>query len=367
MKAWSSPLAAGSLALLLASSSVLAQSPAHAAPAQSGTAQSAPDLSQFHSADDLWAHIGQLQKGPANPSASPQDVMDLLRQLTAAASAFQTRYPKDPRRWEAKLIFLQYDSMLASSESRDVDADKIESELKTIAAAPDAPVQAKSQARINLIGLHARMSDGQSLTPDIEQEIVSFIHDFPDEPDDAILQKMRLNSLQNTDPAKAEAFLELLLKDPNRAVVEMAQAQSALRDLTKKPIELQFTAMDGSNVDLKQLRGKVVLIDFWATWCAPCMEKVPDLVKLYNSLHGKGLEIIGISLDSDKSLVLAVTQSSGMVWPQFFDGKGGDNTIASRYGITTIPRMFLVNKKGLVVDPDASEPLEDEVQKLLAE
>jgi thiol-disulfide isomerase/thioredoxin len=369
MKAWFRPLAAGLPAILLCAP-VRAQSPSPApvaTPQQSGTAQGTADFSQFHTADQLWAHIQQLQQGPASASPSPRDVMALLHQLTAASAEFQMRYPKDARRWEAKLIFLQYDSMLASSESRDVDTANIESQLQAVAAAPDAPAEAKRQARVTVIQLHIQDSGQETLTPDVEKEILAFIHDFPDEPVVAELQKMRIESLQKTEPAKAGEALDALLKDANPAVVQMAQAEVAKRDLMKKPLELQFTAADGSKVDLKQLRGKVVLIDFWATWCAPCMEEVPDVVKLYKELHGKGLEIVGISLDQDKSLVEAVTKSYGMAWPQYFDGKGWQNEIASRYGITEIPLMFLVNKKGMVVDPEVHQPDRDEIGKYLGE
>jgi thiol-disulfide isomerase/thioredoxin len=357
-------LAATALTILFVSPTP-AQNPSPT-PAQSGTAQPIPDLSQFHSADDLWAHIQKIQQGPP-PSSTPREVMALLRHLTAAATEFQTRYPKDPRRWDAKLIFLQYDSMLASAESRDIDPDKMESDLNAVANAPDASASAKAQARVNLIQLHAQASGQETLTPDVEKEILAFIHDFPTEPVDAELQKMRLESLQKTDPAKSAALIDALLKDPNPAVVEFAQSQVAGRDLMKKPLDLQFTATDGSKVDLKQLRGKVVLIDFWASWCAPCMERIPDIVTLYKHLHGKGLEIIGISLDQDKSLVKAVTLSNGMVWPEYFDGKGWQNDISSRYGITSIPRMFLLDKKGMVVDPDVQDGLEDKVGKLVTQ
>jgi thiol-disulfide isomerase/thioredoxin len=197
--------------------------------------------------------------------------------------------------------------------------------------------------------------------------MLAFIHDFPDVPDDAQLQKARLESLQKTDAAKAGKLLDALLTDSNPAVADMAKGEVQMRDLMKKPLDLQFTAEDGSKVDLAKLRGKVVLIDFWATWCSPCMEEVPDVVNVYKELHDKGFSIVGISLDEDKSVLEAVTKAQGMVWPQYYDGKGWENVISSRYGIGEIPTMWLVDKKGMVVDVDAREGLEDKVKKLLAE
>ncbi len=367
MKAWLSPLAAGSLALLLPFSTQ-AQSPAPAdAPEQTGTDQALPDLSQFKTADDLWAHIQEVSKGPATPPSDPQEIVALVHQVIAAVTEFQSRYPKDPRRWDAKLIGIQVDSVLASAENQEPDLKKLESDFKSVADAPDAPKDAKEQARLNLIEVHASMSGQQTLTPDAEKEMAAFVHDFPDDPNDGQMQSMRYDYLKTADPVKAAVLLTALLKDPNPDVVQMAQAEVRMRDLMKTPLKLTFTAIDGSTVDVGKLRGKVVLIDFWATWCGPCMEEVPDVVDAYSALHGKGFDIVGISLDQDKSAVESVTKDKGMVWPQYFDGKGWENKISSNYGITSIPCMWLVNKKGMIVDTDAREGLKEKIEKLLAE
>ena len=97
------------------------------------------------------------------------------------------------------------------------------------------------------------------------------------------------------------------------------------------------------------------------------MEAVPDVVALYKELHAKGLEIVGISLDEDKGSMEGVTKSSGMVWPQYFDGKCWDNAISSRYGVTDIPQMWLVDRKGMVVDTDGADDLKEKVEKLVAQ
>ena len=332
-------------------------------PPVSGTAQPTPDFSQFKTADDLWAEIQKLEEGPGDPNASPDTVMALLQQLTGAAGEFQSRFPKDPRRWEAKLVALRFGAMIQAANSEQPNPADIEKTLNEVAAAPDAPVEAREEARLNLISMHA--SGQATLSPDVDKEILGFIHDFPTDTDDAQLQKMRLDSLKTTDAGAEAKLLDALLNDPNPAVVDMAKGEVAMRDVMKKPLELQFTAVDGTKVDLAKLRGKVVLVDFWATWCAPCMEEVPDVVKVYNELHGQGLEIVGISLDQDKTLVESVTKAQGMTWPQYFDGKMWDNEISSRYGITQIPTMWLVDKKGMVTDTDAGTDLEGKVKKLL--
>jgi len=172
--------------------------------------------------------------------------------------------------------------------------------------------------------------------------------------------------------ANVSAELEALLKaddaDPkDKATAEkMLKSFKAMADLKSKPLDLKFTAVDGREVDLAKMRGKVVLIDFWATWCGPCVAELPNVLNTYKELHPKGFEIVGISLDSDKDKLESFVKDKGMEWPQFFDGKGWKNELAVTYDIHSIPAMWLVDQKGMVVDTSARAGLDEKVAKLLA-
>lgn len=148
-------------------------------------------------------------------------------------------------------------------------------------------------------------------------------------------------------------------------VAKLVKTMKAMADLKSKPLDIKFTAVDGREVDLAKMRGKVVLIDFWATWCGPCVAELPNVLKAYKELHPKGFEIVGISLDSDKGKLEKFVADKGMEWPQFFDGKGWKNEIAVTYDIHSIPAMWLVDQKGMVVDTSARAGLEEKVAKLL--
>ena len=110
-----------------------------------------------------------------------------------------------------------------------------------------------------------------------------------------------------------------------------------------------FRAVDlnGTNWDEESLQGKVVLIEFWATWCGPCLEEVPQLKKIYEEFHPKGFEIIGVSLDTAGRRDLERwLRRLGLPWPQVADFRGYSGELALKYGVKLLPASFLVGRSG---------------------
>jgi thiol-disulfide isomerase/thioredoxin len=132
------------------------------------------------------------------------------------------------------------------------------------------------------------------------------------------------------------------------------------------PIDLTFDAVDGSRVDLTSLRGKVVLLDFWATWCPACREEAPNVAGAYEKYHDQGFEVVGISLDEDRNSLSQFTASNGMGWPEFFDGQGWGNSLAGRFHVRSIPQMWLLDKQGRIISKDGRDDLDGQVAALLS-
>lgn len=123
-------------------------------------------------------------------------------------------------------------------------------------------------------------------------------------------------------------------------------------ELPGKEIELASTALTGKPFDIKEYRGKVVLIDFWATWCQACMQELPELESLYQAYHDKGLEVVGINVDEEREIATKFTVSRGIGWVNLFEEAASPNELsplAARFGVTAFPTMILLDQSGKVV------------------
>ncbi|WP_395748026.1 TlpA family protein disulfide reductase [Prosthecobacter sp.] len=291
--------------------------------------------------DAEWQKVEEIVQSIKNPKERPKSREDAIANLKKGITEFDAAYaaalkaaPTNPARWDAAL----FEAMTGRvREMADIPAPKPAISLDDIVKATDAKAETKSQA--SLVSVMESADAAEEPGGDLAgwtAKAEKHLKDFPDE-------KM------------------------NKMVESKLKSIKASAELKTKPLDLKFTGVDGREVDVSKLQGKVVLIDFWATWCGPCVAELPNVLKAYKELHPKGFEIVGISLDSDKSKLEAFVKEKGMEWPQYFDGKGWQNEISSKYGINSIPAMWLLNKKGMVVSTNARGDLETKVTKLLAE
>jgi thiol-disulfide isomerase/thioredoxin len=142
----------------------------------------------------------------------------------------------------------------------------------------------------------------------------------------------------------------------------------------QKALPFKVKDMAGKQVDFPgDFKGKLVMLDFWATWCVPCMEELPNLVKNYEKFHDQGFEVLGVTLDDKKAeaKIAKVTEEKKMTWPQIYDGKVWEAEIASLYYVDGIPRGLLVDGdtgKILAADDELHGPkLPETLAKVLKE
>jgi peroxiredoxin len=119
-----------------------------------------------------------------------------------------------------------------------------------------------------------------------------------------------------------------------------------------RDLELAGPTLGGEEFDLRRLRGKVVLLDFWATWCRPCRAELPNVRDVYRRYHGDGLEVVGVSLDTSRDELAQFVEQQDVPWPQvFFDkdgSRGFDNPLARACGVEAIPCTLLIDPQGRV-------------------
>jgi peroxiredoxin len=189
-----------------------------------------------------------------------------------------------------------------------------------------------------------------------------------DTPDDVQLYMILVRVASRLPIAEQRALYEELSRESTPEPAR-SMAKGGLRELGRLGAQLDFSfdALDGRFVRLADLKGKVVLIDFWSTTCLPCVRELPDLKKLQDKYQTQGLELIGISLDSNKQSLQRLINKEQISWPQFYDPAGMTNRLAQEFGIGSIPIVWLVDRHGVLRDLNAREDEEAKVEALLKE
>jgi thiol-disulfide isomerase/thioredoxin len=239
------------------------------------------------------------------------------------------------------------------------------------AAAPSASEEAAKAVAAELSQLveqvKAKLNAGKTTEADLKPELAAF---------DALSAK---HAAEKTDEVamiglmKARLYLEVF-KDSKTGIAQLKQLKADfpatqlatkidpfIANLEAEALAEETTAvgktftpfaekdLSGAPLALPTGKGKVVLVDFWATWCGPCVAELPNVIAAYQKYHDRGFEIVGVSLDKDRAALDAFIAEHKMTWPQYFDGRGWENKLAQAYGIHSIPATFLLDGEGKII------------------
>jgi len=216
--------------------------------------------------------------------------------------------------------------------------------------------------------VQAENPDYVTIQANWQKNLEQFVTDYPASSDaaEAMLQLAIAQEFAGQEEKAKKWYREILDKFPNAASAKKAQGAATRLDSVGKSIDLRGKSTRGDNIDLAKLRGKVVVIHYWATWCEPCKTDMAQLKELQAKYGRSGFALIGINLDEQVKLALDYLQKSPLPWPQLYEPGGLDSRLANELGILTLPTMLLIDDKGLVINRSLHiTELDGELRKIL--
>jgi len=303
--------------------------------------------------------IVTLAAGASAQSAAPESVAEIQnrhdRAFVRELSEYLIRNPKAEDREQA------HAALFNKAIEHDWFAEHEEAANRYLRDEPDGPVRALAQ----IIAVMARAEAGkypEALTrfkelmlglgsSDQEEFALSFAETFAA----SAVTAGEIDAARQTYQTLAEAF-------PNSGDLgERVKAELGRLDRVGKPIaNVEAQDLGGKTIRLDGLKGKYVLVDFWATWCGPCLVELPRLQEAYRKLHDSGLEIVSVSLDETRSAVVDFVKVRQLPWIQFHNGTAGADLVEA-FGVTSIPASYLIDPEGTIIRLDLRGPALDSV------
>jgi peroxiredoxin len=211
----------------------------------------------------------------------------------------------------------------------------------------------------------------QSIMQSQQEYYRNFVFDNTDNAVGAFLALNMANSLQMEELEELLASFEenipghpyvQELKDVLEPMKKRKAAETAIQ-IGKEAPNFTLTDIEGNEVSLKDFDGKYVFLDFWASWCKPCREESPNMVKAYQQYSGDDFEIVGVSLDKTKEPWLEAVEEDNITWVQLHDPEGD---VANEYGVQSIPFTLLLDKEGVIIEKNLrGEALQEKLEELL--
>ena len=318
---------------------------------------------------ELLAFVEGLRQPTVRPK-SREEMMSYMKDVAtvtvqAADKILAQVQPADATAVQAAKLKLESLMMLGRLGDEKAAAD-MAAYAKTLAASPNAELAAEAQRMMVVADAQQMFATGDlKAGPALVQRAAALLAANPDDAETAGLAMQLAGAFENLPggeelaAASLQAFGPLFAKSTNPQIKQMGESfAGTLRRLSLigKPMEIKGTLLDGTPFNQASVAGKVVLVDFWATWCGPCVAEIPNMLEQYEKYHAKGFEIVGVSLDEDRDALVQFIADKKLPWPVLFEkpeGEGWRHPLATFYGITGIPQLILIGRDGNVITLNA--------------
>jgi len=358
-------------ALLVGSTTLLmARQPGAVADAP-GAAQAMPKVPPLPEGtpQEMMQFIANLKQANVKP-ASRKEMIAYMRDvaavsLQAADKILAQVKPADPLHDPAAKMKLESLMMLGRFGDEKAAAD-MATYAATLINSPSKDLAKEAQRLVVVSEAQQILSSGDAKAAEgLVQKTTAMLTADPDDIQTAGLAMQLAGAFEHMPGGEAVAaaayrsFGPAMAKSTNEQIQKMGESfAGTLRRLSLPghPMEIRGTLLNGQPFDQKTLAGKIVLVDFWATWCGPCVAEIPNVLEQYEKYHKDGFEVVGISLDQEREALEKFVAEQKLPWPILFEepkGDGWQHPLATFYGISGIPTVVLIGRDGNVITLDA--------------